>query len=268
MPELPEVETVVLSLRHQILGEKITKVELFWPRTVYESLSFVSDVSNQRIQNITRRGKYLIFTLDKGFMSVHLRMEGRFFLTSLDDQPKKHTHVIFYLSNRKLEFNDTRKFGRIKFSLENPEILLDNLGLEPFDEALTARVLYQRAQKRSIPLKTFLLDQSIIAGIGNIYADEICFHAKISPLKKVKTLTLKQWQEVIEITRMVLSEAILAGGSTVRTYTASLGITGRFQSELRVYGRGTQACLTCGSILKSIKIGQRTSVYCPTCQKG
>jgi formamidopyrimidine-DNA glycosylase len=268
MPELPEVETVVRTLKSQIIGEKIQDVLVTWPRTVYESETFIHDVSHQRILDITRRGKYLIFTFEKGYMSVHLRMEGRFFLTPLDEEPKKHTHVVFILSNQKLEFNDTRKFGRMQYSLNHPQELLTQLGYEPFDEALTPSVLKQLAKTRSIPLKTFLLDQSVIAGIGNIYADEICFLSSLSPLKKVKTLTLKQWQELLGITRMVLSEAILAGGATVRTYTASLGITGRFQSHLRVYGRGTQNCLTCASPLKSIKIGQRTSVYCPQCQKG
>lgn len=268
MPELPEVETVVRTLKRQIIGERIKSVQVKWPRTVYESPTFIEDLANQRILDISRRGKYLIFILDRGYMSVHLRMEGRFFLTPLEDEPLKHSHVIFYLSHQKLEFNDTRKFGRIKYSLENPVDLLTQLGYEPFDEQLTPKVLKALAKPRSIPLKTFLLDQSVIAGIGNIYADEICFLSNLSPLKKVKSLTLKHWQDIIGITRMVLSEAILAGGATVRSYTASLGITGRFQSHLRVYGRGSQACLTCATPLKSIKIGQRTSVYCPTCQKG
>lgn len=268
MPELPEVETVVRTLKTQILGERIQSVTVYWPKTVYESKTFVSDLSGQRIQDITRRGKYLIFVLDHGFMSVHLRMEGRFFLTPLDQEPRKHTHVIFELSDRKLEFNDTRKFGRIQFSHEHPELNLIQLGYEPFDERLTPIHLRSLAKTRTIPLKSFLLDQSAIAGLGNIYADEVCFLSRLSPLKKVNTLTLKQWQEVIGIMRMVLSEAILDGGATVRTYTASLGITGRFQSHLRVYGRGTQACLTCGTPLRRLKIGQRTSVYCPTCQKG
>lgn len=267
MPELPEVETVVRTLKSQILGEHINHVEVFWPKTVYESETFISDLTHQRIIDITRRGKYLIFILSKGFMSVHLRMEGRFFLTSLDDEPKKHTHVIFTLSDKKLEFNDTRKFGRLRYSLEDPTTVLA-LGYEPFDERLTAQHLRLLAKKRSVPLKTFLLDQTMIAGIGNIYADEICFLSCLSPLKKVNTLTQKQWQEVIGIMRMVLSEAILAGGATVRSYTASLGITGRFQTKLRVYGRGTKACLSCLGTLKSVKIGQRTTVYCPTCQKG
>jgi len=268
MPELPEVETVVRTLKRQILGERIRSVQVYWPKTVYESPSFIQDLSNKTIQNITRRGKYLIFTFDQGFMSVHLRMEGRFFLTPLEDEPKKHSHVIFFLSHQKLEFNDTRKFGRIQYSMKNPIDLLTQLGFEPFDENLTPKILKDLAKQRTIPLKTFLLDQSVIAGIGNIYADEICFLSCLSPLKKAKSLTLKQWQDIIGITRMVLSEAILAGGATVRSYTASLGITGRFQNHLRVYGRGNQACLTCASPLKSIKIGQRTSVYCPTCQKG
>lgn len=268
MPELPEVETVVRTLKSQIVGERIRNVEVFWPRTVYESESFTQDLKDQRILDITRRGKYLIFTLEKGFLTVHLRMEGRFFLTPLDEEKKKHTHVIFTLSQQKLEFNDTRKFGRMCYALEDPQTTLTQLGYEPFDERLTSKHLKDLSKNRTIALKTFLLDQAMIAGIGNIYADEICFLSSLSPLKKVNTLTLKQWQEVIGIMRMVLSEAILAGGATVRTYTASLGITGRFQSTLRVYGRGTKACLTCGGPLRSIKIGQRTSVYCPNCQKG
>lgn len=268
MPELPEVETVVRTLKSQIIGERIKAVAVFWPRTVYESGTFTQDLKDQRILDITRRGKYLIFTLDKGFLTVHLRMEGRFFLTALDDEVKKHTHVVFTLSHQKLEFNDTRKFGRMRYTLEDPITLLTQLGYEPFDERLTAKHLKTLSKNRSIALKTFLLDQAMISGIGNIYADEICFLSSLSPLKKVNTLTLKQWQEVIGIMRMVLSEAILAGGATVRTYTASLGITGRFQSILRVYGRGSKHCVTCGGVLRSIKIGQRTSVYCPNCQKG
>ena len=268
MPELPEVETVVRTLRNHILHEKIHHVQVFWERTVYESETFIQDVSNQYIQDITRRGKYLIFTLDKGFMSVHLRMEGRFYMTPLDEAPKKHTHVVFYLKDQKLEFNDTRKFGRIKYSTEDPVSLLTQLGLEPFDERLNPAYLRLKAKNRSIPVKTFLLDQSVIAGIGNIYADEICFLCHLSPLKKVKTLTLKQWQELIDNVRMVLSDAILAGGTTVRSYTSSLGVTGRFQNTLRVYGRASEACVSCTTPLKSIKIGQRTSVYCPVCQKG
>ena len=267
MPELPEVETVVRTLKSQIIGERIRSVQVFWPKTVYESETFSTDLTDKRIMDITRRGKYLIFILDQGFMSVHLRMEGRFFLTPLDEEPKKHTHVVFTLSDRKLEFNDTRKFGRLRYSLDDPTKEM-SLGYEPFDERLTPQHCRSLAKKRSVPLKTFLLDQSMIAGIGNIYADEICFLSRLSPLKKVNTLSLKQWQEVIGIMRMVLSEAILAGGATVRTYTASLGITGRFQSSLRVYGRGSQACLSCAGPLKRVKIGQRTSVYCPHCQKG
>ncbi len=268
MPELPEVETVVQTLRHQILHQKILSAQVFWKRTIYESETFIRDVSNQHIQDITRRGKYIIFTLNQGFMSVHLRMEGRFYLTPLDEAPKKHTHVVFYLEHQKLEFNDTRKFGRIKYSVEDPVGLLTQLGLEPFDERLNPAYLRLKSKNRSVPIKTFLLDQSVIAGVGNIYADEICFLCHLSPLKRVNRLTLKQWQELIDQVRMVLSDAILAGGTTVRSYTSSLGVTGRFQNTLNVYGRASQACVTCGTSLKSIKIGQRTSVYCPICQKG
>ena len=269
MPELPEVETVVRTLRTQIIGQRIHQVTVYWPRTVYEDPQFEEKVKDQRILSITRRGKYLVFQMERGYFSVHLRMEGRFFLTPIGEEPKKHTQVIFRLDQANLEFNDTRKFGRIRYSDENPVLSeLTALGLEPFDEALTPDYCLAKAVSRSLPLKTFLLDQSVIAGLGNIYADEVCFLAKLSPLKPVSTITLTQWQELIGLMRMVLSEAILAGGATVRTYTASLGITGRFQTSLRVYGRSNQSCIECGNPLTRTVIGQRSSVYCEHCQKG
>ena len=269
MPELPEVETVVRTLRAQIVGQRIERVSVFWPRTVYEDPQFTVVVANQRIHEINRRGKYLVFTLDRGFLSVHLRMEGRFFLTDRQDEPRKHTHVIFQLEGSNLEYNDTRKFGRIRYTLQAPsETDLVNLGKEPFDDTLTPHYCLSAASTRTIALKTFLLDQSVIAGLGNIYTDEVCFLAKLSPLKPVNTVTFEQWQDLIGLMRMVLSEAILAGGATVRSYTASLGITGRFQTTLRVYGRAKQPCVECGEPLSRIVINQRSSVYCPHCQKG
>lgn len=269
MPELPEVETVVRTLRPQIIGQRIELVTVFWPRTVYEDSHFAQNVQGQRIKAINRRGKYLIFTLEQGFLSVHLRMEGRFYLTALEESPRKHTHVVFRLSSENLEFNDTRKFGRIRYTLHHPaEGELLKLGLEPFDEQLTPQYCAQLAASRSIPLKTFLLDQSVIAGLGNIYADEVCFLAKLSPLKPVHTLSILEWQELIGLMRMVLSDAILAGGATVRSYTASLGITGRFQNTLRVYGRSKLPCVECDQPLTRVVIGQRSSVYCAHCQKG
>lgn len=269
MPELPEVETVVRTLRTQILSQRIDRVSVFWPRTVYEDDQFIQKVSGQRIREINRRGKYLILTLDRGFLSVHLRMEGRFFLTAQDAEPRKHTHVVFHLESANLEFNDTRKFGRIRYTLEHPSnVELQDLGKEPFDESLTPDYCLHEALSRSIPLKTFLLDQSVISGLGNIYTDEVCFLAKLSPLKPVNTLTRSEWQELIGLMRIVLSEAILAGGATVRSYTASLGITGRFQTTLRVYGRSKLPCVECGEPLTRTVIGQRSSVYCAHCQKG
>jgi formamidopyrimidine-DNA glycosylase len=268
MPELPEVETVVRTLRTQIVGQRIRSVKVLWPRTVYENPEFETAVSGQRILGIHRRGKYLIFHLDRGYFSVHLRMEGRFFLTPIGEEPRKHSHVVFLLDQTNLEFNDTRKFGRIRFSAEHPvEHELADLGIEPFDEALTPVYCLAKAKSRQLPLKTFLLDQSVIAGLGNIYTDEVCFLAKLSPLKPVNSVTETQWQELIGLMRMVLSEAILAGGATVRSYTASLGITGRFQTALRVYGRSNQACVECGQPLTKTVIGQRSSVYCGHCQE-
>jgi formamidopyrimidine-DNA glycosylase len=269
MPELPEVETVVRTLRTQIIGQRIERVSVFWPRTVYEDSHFAQNVQGQRIKALNRRGKYLVFSLEQGFLSVHLRMEGRFFLTAHEELPRKHTHVVFHLDTANLEFNDTRKFGRIRYTTDHPsEGDLLHLGKEPFDESLTPEYCAQLAASRSIPLKTFLLDQSVIAGLGNIYTDEVCFLAKLSPLKPVHSVSILEWQELIGLMRMVLSDAILAGGATVRSYTASLGITGRFQTTLRVYGRSKLPCVECGHPLTRVVIGQRSSVYCALCQKG
>jgi formamidopyrimidine-DNA glycosylase len=266
MPELPEVETVVRTLRPMMVGQRIRDVELFWPKTIVDFKRFKAAVVNQRVEAVQRRGKYILIELEQGTIVVHLRMEGRFYErqgTALH----KHTHALLHLEDRSLEYNDSRKFGRIHYSNHARDELNQKLGLEPFDPALTAGYLKQKAVKRRIALKSFLLDQSIIAGIGNIYADEICFAMKISPRKSVTRLRLKDFQACVEHTQAVLAQAIELGGSSVRSYTSSLGISGRFQLQIKVYGRAHQPCITCQTPLKGVRIGQRSSVYCPSCQR-
>lgn len=267
MPELPEVETVVRILGSQIVGQKIEEVTLLWTKTIENSEVFIREVINQTIQSVTRRGKYIEINLNKGTILVHLRMEGKFFIKEKNEPIFKHTHVILHLESFNLEFNDTRKFGRMVYTEEPQEYLDNKLGLEPFDSRLNGSYLKEKSKNRKVALKTFLLDQSVIAGIGNIYSDEICFMMKRNPNISITRLSNKDWDNCVQAARVILSSAIEAGGSSVRSYTSSLGVTGLFQLNIHVYGRSGKPCHICETPLVRTVIGQRSSVYCPKCQK-
>lgn len=267
MPELPEVETVVRILSSQIINQTIQEVIIRWDKTVEHKDIFLKEVIGQTILSITRRGKYICVNLNRGVILIHLRMEGKFFIRDKNDLPFKHTHVILKLDSCNLEFNDTRKFGRMMYTEDAQTFLNTKLGLEPFDENLTVEYLKNKAKNRKVALKTFLLDQSVIAGIGNIYSDEICFKMLRNPHTSVAKLSKKDWANCIQITREILQSAIEAGGTSVRSYTSSLGVTGLFQLNILVYGRANQPCHNCQTILVRSVIGQRSSVYCPNCQK-
>lgn len=271
MPELPEVQTVVDELRLQIVDKTITAVNTRWPKTIgnMDPDLFKLTVINQKIVSLDRRGKYILIRLSNGTIIIHLRMEGRFFLNATDSDINKHTHVMLNLNNGvRLDYNDTRKFGRFYYySLSESYYVLRNLGKEPFDADCTALYLHQATRRKKQVLKSFLLDQSTIAGIGNIYADEICYAVQCSPNQPVNRISLKKWEEIRSETIRILSEAIASGGSTIRTYTSSLGVSGRFQIELHAYGKGGCPCDRCGSEMKKIRVGQRGTVYCPQCQK-
>ncbi len=267
MPELPEVETVVRILASQILNQKINDISLYWNKTIENSEYFIKEVVGQTIHHVSRRGKYIQIHIDRGVILVHLRMEGKFFIREKNEEPFKHSHVILHLDSFNLEFNDTRKFGRMMYTEDAQTYLNHKLGLEPFDEHLTVEYLRFKAKNRRIALKTFLLDQSVIAGIGNIYSDEICFLMKRNPHVSVSKLKRNDWSNCILNTRHVLQAAIEAGGTSVRSYTSSLGVTGLFQLNIHVYGRAQKPCDVCQTLLIRSVIGQRSSVYCPKCQK-
>jgi formamidopyrimidine-DNA glycosylase len=273
MPEFAEVETVKETLKKQVLNKQIKEVDIYWNKII--EYPYLEDFSNmikgQIIIDINRRGKWLIFVLNDFYLLSHLRMEGKYFLKQNGDEVKKHEHVIIrFTDNTELRYHDTRKFGKM-YLLKQNELdtkgPLINLGLEPFDDNLTISYLKNKLKKRIISIKTSLLDQSIIAGIGNIYADEILFKARINPLKKSNKLTKNDLQAIIDSTKEVLSKAVEAGGTTIRSYTSSEGITGRFQHELYVHGREGKPCKLCGTLIKKIKVGGRGTYYCPVCQK-
>ncbi len=270
MPELPEVETVVRTLEKQLGTQKIKEVEVYWDNIIanVEPKEFVKLLKNQVVEKYDRRGKFLIFTLTDYVLVSHLRMEGKFFIYPVDTLKDKHTHVIFKLEDKQVHYHDVRKFGKFYLYKKNENLdCLDKLGYEPFDENLTGEKLKQLTKKDRSYIKTKLLDQSLIAGIGNIYANEICFKCNLDPLRRSCYLSAEKWDEVVKATKEVLALAIKQGGTTIRSYTSSLGVTGLFQQSLLVHGRENEDCFVCGNTILKTKVNGRGTYYCPNCQK-
>ena len=270
MPELPEVETVKNGLIKQVKGKKILSCKVLWNGIIAYPTpkEFIENIKNQTINDITRRGKFLMFILDDYYLISHLRMEGKYFIKK-DEPLTKHDHVIFELdTNEELRYNDTRKFGKMhlvkKDELDKTPI--SKLGLEPWDKELTINYLKNKLNTKK-PIKTLLLDQSIITGIGNIYADEILFLSKINPETEGIKLTNKNMQDIIDNTKNILSKAIELGGTTIHTYASVNGITGMFQQELLVHGKKNMSCPICQNKILKITVGTRGTYYCPHCQK-
>lgn len=272
MPELPEVETVKETLKRLVLNKKITNVIINYPNIIEypSSDEFKKKIINQTIIDMKRRGKWLMFELNDYYLLSHLRMEGRYYFKEKGDESLKHEHIIFELDKKyELRYIDARKFGRMHLLLkDNIEDVrpLNELGLEPWDNKLNIKYLSEKYKNKKLPIKTVLLDQSIIVGIGNIYADEILFLSKINPLKKANDLLDKDLENIIKYTREVLEQAIKGGGTTIKSYESSEGVHGRFQTNLLVHNHEGDLCKTCGSKIIKIRVGGRGTYYCPTCQ--
>ena len=272
MPELPEVETVRQGLRLRILGRIIKGVKINYSGVIeYPSVKeFRNEIVNQRINDIDRYGKWLIFVLDDYYLLSHLRMEGKYNIKASSDIINKHEHIIFLLDdNTELRYMDVRKFGKMhlirKDDIKKVGPLID-LGLEPWDKELNVEYLRNKFSKKRLPIKSVLLDQSIIVGIGNIYADEILFLSGINPLEKAKDLSSDKIKSIINNTRIVLEKAIKEGGTTIRSYSSVNGIHGMFQQELNVHTKEGCKCPRCGNIIVKIKVGGRGTYYCNKCQ--
>jgi len=270
MPELPEVETVVRTLENKLGNCKILSVSVLYDRIV-ETPSvkeFRENLQGQHIIKYDRRGKFLIFELDDYIMITHLRMEGKFYCYQDKQEPSQHTHIVFQLEQGQLHYNDVRKFGRFYLYRKTEELnAISQLGLEPFDEKLNPSYCHQYCQNKKLEIKSMLLDQHFIAGIGNIYANEICFASNLDPLTPSCFISEQKWQEIINHTQRILTEAIDAGGSTIRSYTSSLGVTGLFQQSLFVHSRQGQPCLKCNEEVQKMFVNGRGTYYCPKCQK-
>ena len=273
MPELPEVETVRAILKPHIVGKTIAKVDILVPRIVTTTTdleTFKSSLVGKTVSDVTRIGKYLIFHYSDDVVVIsHLRMEGKYVKLKPGAPISKYTCVVFtFTDGNRLVYNDTRKFGTMELATEATYRLsksLAKLGPEPWD--ITYDHFYQQVTLSSRKIKEVLLDQSVITGLGNIYVDEILFKSKIHPETAANTLTKIDADLMLDNTRTTLNEAILAGGTTVRSYQPAEGITGLFQLNLFAYGRAGEPCLKCQNLLKKIRVGGRGTTYCPHCQK-
>lgn len=269
MPELPEVETVRRGLNRLVKGATIASIDVHWPKIINNDIeSFKSRLAHQTIETIDRRGKYLLFRFSNGLTMVsHLRMEGKYNVVPQNEGQTKHTHVVFHLTDqRDLLYNDTRKFGRMTLVPTGEEMTvggLKTMGPEPVADQLTVAYLTAILSKSKKMIKPLLLDQSKIAGIGNIYADETLWMSKIHPMRPANSLTE---EEISDLRQNIIDEmamAIKGHGTTVHSFSTAFGEAGQFQNHLHVYGREGEPCERCGIIIEKIKVAQRGTHFCP-----
>ncbi len=271
MPELPEVETVRKVLAKELVGLTVTKISVLYKNIILGDVEeFIKGITNKTFTNVLRTGKLLMFELGDIYFTSHLRMEGKYFLKDSFDLIEKHEHVIFYLSNGKsLRYHDVRKFGQM--SLKNKNNLFSSspvteIGYEPFNENLKPEYLKDKYNKK-LPIKSLLLDQSIMAGLGNIYVDEVLFKCNIHPETLGKDIDLNDCQNIIKHSKEILTKSIEQGGTTIRTYTSSLNVIGNYQNYLNVHTKVGQKCPICSNVIEKIRVGGRGTYFCPNCQK-
>lgn len=273
MPELPEVETVRRGLTRLVKGHVIESTEVRWPKTVSNLTpeEFDAELAGRKIERIDRRGKYLLFRFSGELTMVsHLRMEGSYYTVPRGTKPGKHDLVTFHLDDAvDLFYRDTRKFGRMTV-VPNTQLDqvpgLSTLGPEPTEDALDFAYMKRIFNKSNARIKPFLLDQSHIAGIGNIYADETLWQSKIHPKTHVNALTDDEIHTLRNKIIAEMTRSIEHHGTTVHSFTNVFGEAGEFQNELEVYGRAGEPCLRCGTALEKIKVAQRGTTFCPHCQ--
>ena len=274
MPELPEIETVKRTLTPFLPGRRIEEVRVLRPEVVAypASAEFIVGLTKATVATLSRRGKYLCIHLaDGATLIAHLRMTGRFLYTPADKPLKPHTHVVFRLDNgQELRFSDTRRFGRLWLIAPGEADTVSGihkLGPEPLDAVCDAQYYQGRLSSRRISIKQGLLDQSVVAGLGNIYVDEALYMAAIDPRRPAGSLSGDEWLALAEAIPLVLLSAIANNGTTFSDYLDGEGNKGRNLPHLQAYGRAGQPCLKCGAIMERIVIGGRGSTYCPHCQR-
>lgn len=274
MPELPEAENIGNALKRVLTGKTITGIEIFSPamRSSLEPLK-TAGLEGKSFLDIRRRGRYLIADLSDGRgLLMHFGMSGVVRVEPASVPRRKHEHVFIHLSDGKVfRFECTRRFSLLEVhTLSAPGRMpekLSSLGPEPFSQDFNSRNLLQKASGKTTPVKTFIMDNSVVTGIGNIYAAETLFAARIHPLRPAKTLSVDEWNLIISNARSILKKAIAAGGSSISDFLNVDGSEGKFAQELKVYAQTGNPCPVCGTLIECIKTGGRSSFFCPECQK-
>lgn len=270
MPELPEVEVSRLGIEPHVVGQQVTQVNVYHPRLRWPIPESVQKLSGQMITAVERRAKYLLLQNPSGTLILHLGMSGSLRVVPITTSRGKHDHFEMLLSSGQcLRLNDPRRFGAVLWQdPDEPELaLLSRLGPEPLTEDFNGSLLYQASRSRKSSVKTFIMDNAVVVGVGNIYATEALFAAGIDPRRAAGRISLARYQLLAEHIKGVLARAIQQGGTSLRDFTRSDGKPGYFKQELLVYGRTGQPCVNCDTPLKAIQLGQRRSVYCPKCQR-
>jgi formamidopyrimidine-DNA glycosylase len=269
MPELPEVETTVRALRGPLVGRRFTGIRNTWPRHVAKPTveELRQRIAGRRVVAIERRGKFLVFRLSEGeTLLVHLRMTGHLSVVRREEPADPYTHTVFQLENgQELRFRDPRKFGTV-YLLRDPEEVLGKLGPEPLDEAFTVAALHDRLAGRSRQLKPLLLDQTFIAGVGNIYADEALYYAGLHPQRTANSLTGDEVAALHRAVQKVLRMGIEREGASIDRYVKPDGSRGEMQNAVAVFQRTGAACYRCGTPITRIVLGGRSTHFCPVCQ--
>jgi len=275
MPELPEVEVICQGLLPHLIGRTIVSVHCSGKqlRSPVPCEDMQIELTGKRIKRLQRRAKYLVLKTDKGgALIIHLGMTGNMGIFATNSPTKKHDHVRWKLDNEtELRFNDTRRFGAVHFlpqenvAQQIKQFFLST-GPEPFSRACSVRYLSEKATRRKIAIKKFIMDNHVIAGIGNIYANEALFRSRIHPEQPASSLSAKEWRCLLAVIRKTLKHAIECGGSTISDFLGASGDGGYFQMNFRVYGKAGEECVECGEMLLKKTIGGRSSFFCPHCQ--
>ncbi len=271
MPELPEVETIARGLSARLVGRTIQSAVVMWPRTVAvpSVKAFVEGIAGHRVMSVGRRGKHIVMDLSPVWLLVHLMMSGRLRLERADEPHDSHVRLVLGLDNGwELRFHDVRKFGRV-YLVNDPDQVIAGLGPEPLDERFSLAEFQRLLARRRGRLKSLLLNQAFLAGLGNIYADEALFLAGLHPLRSADSMTTDEQARLYQAIRSVLRRAIAARGTTLDDsgYVDLDGRGGGYREEIAVYGRKGQPCLRCSASIERIVVGGRSTHYCPQCQE-
>jgi formamidopyrimidine-DNA glycosylase len=271
LPELPEVETTRRGLAPHVRGRRITALRVYERRLRWPvAAGLASRLAGQRVLGTSRRAKYLLLRLESGTLLLHLGMSGNLRVLPAEAARLPHDHFDLVLdSGRALRFNDPRRFGSLIYTSGDPlrHPLLADLAPEPFDAGFDAAYLWRITRGRRVAVKQLLMNSRLVVGVGNIYASEALFRARLRPRRQARSLTLAEAGRLVRAVRAVLAQAIRAGGTTLRDYLRADGSPGYFRQRLYVYERAGKPCRRCGTAVRALTQGQRSTYYCPSCQK-